>query len=277
MATLQATVALARRVERAEIDFVAAIGGAGRSGGADRLDVGGGTALYSAPDSPLNKVLALGVDVSVSDADLDALEAFYRQRRCPAQIELCPLAASDLPARLTTRGFTLRAFENELARSTDGIAGDHRLRRSLTGDSIRVAIVEPGREEEWLDVVAAGFAAGESNAGGVAPDGRVRQVMRSFLHPDVRLFTAWAGDGAAGGAGSYIHEQTLGIFGTATVPQFRRRGIQGALVAAALLDGAGKADIAIATTEPGSTSQRTFERLGFQVLYTRAILIKDSA
>jgi hypothetical protein len=30
----------------------------------------------------------------------------------------------------------------------------------------------------------------------------------------------------------------------------------------------------MATTEPGSVSQRNFERLGFQVMYTRAILIK---
>ena len=39
-------------------------------------------------------------------------------------------------------------------------------------------------------------------------------------------------------------------------------------------DAAGEADIATATTAPGSTSQRTFERLGFQVLYNRAVLIK---
>ena len=36
----------------------------------------------------------------------------------------------------------------------------------------------------------------------------------------------------------------------------------------------GQADLAIATTEPGSISQRTFERFGFQVLYTRAILLR---
>ena len=39
-------------------------------------------------------------------------------------------------------------------------------------------------------------------------------------------------------------------------------------------DGRGKADLIIATTEPGSVSQRTFERCGFRVVYTRAILVK---
>jgi len=36
----------------------------------------------------------------------------------------------------------------------------------------------------------------------------------------------------------------------------------------------GTVALAMATTEPGSVSQRTFERLGFQVIYTRAILVK---
>jgi hypothetical protein len=39
-------------------------------------------------------------------------------------------------------------------------------------------------------------------------------------------------------------------------------------------DGLRQADLIIATTEPGSVSQRTFERLGFRVVYTRAILVK---
>jgi hypothetical protein len=30
----------------------------------------------------------------------------------------------------------------------------------------------------------------------------------------------------------------------------------------------------MATTEPGSQSQRAFERFGFQVIYTRAVFIR---
>jgi hypothetical protein len=32
--------------------------------------------------------------------------------------------------------------------------------------------------------------------------------------------------------------------------------------------------VATATTEPGSRSQRTFERFGFRVVYTREILVR---
>ncbi|MCM2256049.1 MAG: hypothetical protein NDJ94_10295, partial [Vicinamibacteria bacterium] len=116
---LHADLTLARRVERAEIDFCAL--GAGAAARLERLVVAGGTALYSAPGSPLNKVLGLGLHGPVSDADLDQLVAFYEGRGEPAQVELCPLAALDLPERLIRRGFVPQGFENELgARITGG-------------------------------------------------------------------------------------------------------------------------------------------------------------
>ena len=62
--------------------------------------------------------------------------------------------------------------------------------------------------------------------------------------------------------------------GTATRHAFRRRGLQRAIIARAMNDGRDKADLIIATTAPGSVSQRTFERCGFRVVYTRAILVK---
>ena len=73
---------------------------------------------------------------------------------------------------------------------------------------------------------------------------------------------------------TFIKDGVMCIAGTATREAFRRRGLQSAIVARAMNDGRGKADLIVATTEPGSISQRTFERLGFRVVYTRAILVK---
>jgi len=98
--------------------------------------------------------------------------------------------------------------------------------------------------------------------------------MSQFTHPDIRRYIAWIGERPAGGGAAWAHEGVLGICGTATLPAFRRRGVQRAVTIRALQDAAGHCDLAIATTAPGSTSQRTFERLGFRVLYTRAILVK---
>ena len=98
--------------------------------------------------------------------------------------------------------------------------------------------------------------------------------MRQFIHPDIVRYLVRIDGEPAGAAASVITDGVLGIFGTATRPAYRGRGVQRAIVAKALEGAVGHADLAIATTEPGTISQRTFERFGFQVLYTRAILVR---
>ena len=59
------------------------------------------------------------------------------------------------------------------------------------------------------------------------------------------------------------------------MPAFRRRGVQQAVVAHLLRGASARTEFAMATVEPGSISQRNFERFGFQVVYTRAIFVLD--
>lgn len=268
---LQATLELAKRVDRGEIDFCAAAASVGQPGGAATLEIAGGRAVCGPPGSPLNKVLGLGLGQQVTDADLDAIEDFYQARHVPAQIEVCPLASSRLGPRLSDRGYTLQAFENQLAR---------RLERDRFPEpaSLKIAQTRADTEDVWLRVVSEGFAASDGLPADSPPAEELTEaiaiVMRQFAHRDITRFIAWIGDRPAGGGASYIRESVAGVFGTATVPEFRRRGVQSALVAHILNLALGRADLAIATTEPGSASQRTFERFGFQVLYTRAIFVK---
>jgi len=268
---LHATVALAQRVERMEIDFCSVLARAGEPGGGAVIDVGGGRAVWNSPGAPMNKVLGLGVGCVVSDADLDAIEDFYDEHQTPIQIELCPLAAPDLPSRLSERGYVLKGFENELACA---------LPASIPVDSdVRVEIASSDADTEtWLRVTTEGFASPDGSGVATAPMPETMKtisgIMRSFVHPEIVRYLAFVDGTPAAAASSTITERVLGIFGTATVPAYRRRGAQAAVVARALRGAIGRADLAIATTEPGSVSQRTFERFGFQVLYTRAILVR---
>lgn len=264
-----ATLDLARRIDRAEIEFCA-LATMRAAPDAATLECGGGLAVYSAPGSPVNKMLGLGLGVDVADEDLDAIEDFYAQRGCPVQIELCPLATPGLAPRLTRRGYVLQAFENELAR----VAPAAPVPEADGG----IAVESRAREGDWLQIVAEGFAAPDRPVHeGTVPDDAVAaigDVMRQFFHPDVVRYVASV-DGQPAAAGlSFVSNRVLGIFGTATRAAYRRRGLQAAIVSRALNEAVGKADWVIATTEPGSISQRTFERLGFQVIYTRAILVK---
>jgi GNAT superfamily N-acetyltransferase len=281
---LQATLALAQRVEKTEIDFCAVGAGVGMPGGAASIEIGGGRGVCGQPGSPMNKVLGLGLGVTVTDEDLDALELFYDERDCPIQIELCPLVSTDLVARLQTRGYVLKGFENELACALPWPAEAPQARRwprdvPTTHDLEVEVLAGDGDDNAFLRATVEGFAVPDSlpvPIEGPAPDvvETIDRVMRQFIHPDIVRYLVRIDGEPAGAAASVITNGVLGIFGTGTRPAYRRRGVQSAIVAKALESAIGRADLAIATTEPGSTSQRTFERFGFQVLYTRAILLR---
>jgi ribosomal protein S18 acetylase RimI-like enzyme len=78
----------------------------------------------------------------------------------------------------------------------------------------------------------------------------------------------------AGGASLRIAAGIAQLCGAATLPAQRRRGVQSSLLAERLEQaGAAGCDLAVVTTQPGSKSQENVQRLGFELLYTRAILL----
>ena len=272
---LHATLDVARRVERAEIEFCAVAGATNDN--VDVLEAGGGRALFSRPGSPLNKVLGLGLHGAVAEETLDRIEAFYRERGVPTQIEICPLAYGDLAARLCARGYVLEAFENELGSPLDATPPSEAF---MPRRGVRVSRAAGDEDDLWTRIVAEGFVAAELHVGG-APQGKpltteqMVEMMSQFGHPEIHRYIAWIDGEPAGGGAMWAYEGVLGIFGTSTLPRFRRQGVQAALTIHAMREGRGIADLAVATTAPGSTSQRTFERLGFRVLYTRAVFVRS--
>lgn len=272
---MHASLALARRVDMAEIDFCALAAKAGLPGGASTLSVGGGRALCGKAGSPLNKVLGLGLGVDVSDQDLDAIDEFYDAHEIPAQIELCPLAVPDVPSRLAARGYVLQAFENQLVAPLE-----HALQSPdaspLDAAFTLGAVATADEAEQWVDAVSRGFAAGEraNSSGEETLPPEVLDAIRGFEHEGITRYLVRTDGRAVGGGASYIFDGVLALAGTATLPAYRGRGIQHAVVRRMLHDARGRADLAMATTEPGSRSQRTFERSGFTVAYTRAVLVR---
>jgi ribosomal protein S18 acetylase RimI-like enzyme len=74
-----------------------------------------------------------------------------------------------------------------------------------------------------------------------------------------------------------VAEGVAQFAGAATAPAHRRRGIQSALLSTRLADAAAAGcDVAVITTQPGSTSQQNAQSRGFDLLYTRAVLVKQS-
>jgi GNAT superfamily N-acetyltransferase len=117
----------------------------------------------------------------------------------------------------------------------------------------------------WTLTVSQGFAEKRP----VVPE--IVEVMKMFaLSPGVESYLARVDGKVAGGATLAIRDGVAGLFGASTLPAFRRRGVQRALLQARLARAAeAGCDLAVCLAQPGSTSQRNIVRRGFTVLYTR--------
>jgi GNAT superfamily N-acetyltransferase len=234
--------------------------------------VAGGFACFGEDGAPFNKVVGLGFG-GVPGGDLmDEIEGAYAARGAPTQVELTNLADPEIGDMLTGRGYRLVAFENVLGRSLDASA----TQQEFEGIEIR----ESGEDEldDWIEVVVTGFAHPDDQ--GVAgheefPREIVERAERDMVAAGARTYLALRGGVVAGGGGLRITDGVAQLVGAATAPEHRRRGVQTALLSTRLADAAAAGcDIAVITTAPGSKSQQNVQRQGFQLIYTRAVLVK---
>jgi ribosomal protein S18 acetylase RimI-like enzyme len=268
--------ALAARIERAETELIAAAGKASQARRADgtgfAIPIAGGAAVYAEPDSPLNKVVGLGFDGPPNPAALDEVERAYAARGAPTQVEIAHLVDPDIAAALTDRGYRLESFENVLGRALDGAP------EPATAPGIDVRRSGEDEFEQWLAVVADAVAHPDTQ--GVPwreefPREVYENAERDFATTGVQYYTALRDGVVAGGAGLRISAGIAQLAGAATAPAHRRRGIQSAFLAARLADAvAAGCDVAVVTVQPGSKSEQNAHRQGFDLLYTRAVLVK---
>ncbi|MCX4247964.1 GNAT family N-acetyltransferase [Paraliomyxa miuraensis] len=285
------SVELAARIEQAEARLVV---DCTRTAARERegqqtfvLPFAGGWAAYSGPGSPLAKVAGAGLQGAFVPDELEAIEQAFARVRAPVQIELSCLADPSIGRRLTERGYVLVGFENVLGRRLTPAAPDRPPIPSAQGaaqgaaQEVEISPVEGDGLAAWLDTVVTGFA--HPDGQGVEsheefPRESLEPVMGSMARTEgFRCYLARRHGEPAGGASMRMHEGVAQLCGTSTVPAHRRRGVQGALLAARLGEAASAGcDLAVVTTLPGSRSQHNVQRHGFELLYTRAILVREA-
>ncbi|MDZ4267028.1 MAG: GNAT family N-acetyltransferase [Mycobacterium sp.] len=266
---------LARRIEGAEATLIVAATEAARARGARGLvmPVAGGFACLAETGSPMNKVVGLGFGGVPDAATLDDVEQTHAGLGIPVQVELSNLAEPEVAALLSRRGYQLVGFENVLGRALS--ADTQPVRQS----GVEIRRCEPGDIDAWIDAVVDGFA--HPDGVGVPsheefPRDIVATAERDFESAGAMAYLAVCDGTVAGGGGIRLTDGVAQLTGAATVPAYRRRGVQTALLAARLHDAAeAGCDIAVVTTAPGSTSQKNLQRNGFHLLYTRAVLVRD--
>jgi GNAT superfamily N-acetyltransferase len=259
---------LVARIERAEAELIEATARAAHrrlgDGRGFVLPVGGGSAVFADDDSPFKSV--------PDEADLTKVEEAYAAVGAPVQVELAHLSDPGIGLALTRRGYQLESFENVL-----GIAVAASYDVSLP-DGIEIRRSGDDELDRWLDLMADAVAAPDTQ--GVAwreefPRETYIEAERDGAAADVVRYLALRDGEPAGGAGLRTTSGIAQFAGAATVPAHRRHGIQSALLATRLADAAAAGcDIGVITTQPASKSQQNAQRSGFQLLYTRAVLVK---
>jgi len=268
---------LAARIDRAEMRLSMGIADtvARRSPEARVVvsPIAGGHAVFAGAGGPANKAIGIGFGATIDEASLAVIEGEWRDRGEPMRFELATLADPSLAPLLTARGYRLTGFENVSGR----LIGDADVFPALPAGTT-VEDVPADDYREWLDVTLDAFGAPDGSAPNEEhyPRDLLEAVVADFVAtPGFTRYLLRVHGVPAGEATMRLDDGVAQLCGAATLPAFRRRGIQSLLVRWRLaVARAAGCDLAVVTTQPGSKSQENALRQGFSVLYTRAILIK---
>ena len=223
----------------------------------------GGTLAAFGPGRYVNRAVGVSLD-DLDDDQLDELEAFFTAAGVPPSLEVASWAPATLLARLATRGYTIAWFRNVYVATLDDRLPPHHpamIVDEVTDDTL----------EEWLGVLRVGNELTTPDEATISDEwARASRAVTGTTDYLAHL------DGVAAGCGSIIPESGLGwIGGATTVPAYRRRGVQGALIrrrmTAAYESGC---DLAVVTAVPSGDSARNVARLGFTLAYCQAVLTK---
>jgi GNAT superfamily N-acetyltransferase len=219
----------------------------------------GATVVFDGVDAPTTQTFGLGLFEELTAAALDEMERFFFERGATVMHEVSPFAGTATLDLLCARGYRPFEISSVLFRTVETPADE------LPAD-IQVRIVANEEASLWGAISARGWTHDHPEFEEFVRDMGVLCVARQ----QSPCFLAEL-DGAPGAAGALVLHDGVAVFGgAATVPEMRRRGLQGALLHERMRYAAQHGcDLAMMVAEAGSESQRNAERKGFRVAYTR--------
>jgi GNAT superfamily N-acetyltransferase len=237
---------------------------------ADILEIAGGHAVFAGLNSPVGRAIGLGFDGAVTAAQLDEVEAFYRQHRAPSQVDITPVTHGSLLELLKTRGYVLAELNNVMARKLEP---GERFQESVVGVEFRACA--PEQVPLWTHTMLRGFF----------PEGQIPEGWNKLLAPMAEIENSlatlvWSDGQPVACCGGLISRQhgMIALGGTSTLPEYRGRGIQTAAIGRrlnrAIAEGC---DLAVVVTLGNTTSQRNAEKMGFTAAYSKATVVKAVA
>lgn len=229
-----------------------------------------GVVARGAPTSWVNRAEGLGFSGPVTAADIDRLVQWFDESGLDAVVKTCPYADPSLFEHLSAAGFTFKHFEQVFFRELSSpVLPDHQLPSDL-----EIQLVDPN-DTEAVRAHAQAVVQGFTPPGKTIREDDVATTMRCATRARAFTFGAYQSETCIGGGGFEIAGDLAQLYGVAILEPFRRQGLQQAFIAArlnsALMRGAKFATIA---SSPGEPTERNVRRFGFQVLYTKLVLIR---
>jgi hypothetical protein len=228
--------------------------------------IAGGTAVFAGLNSPMTQAVGMGMNGITNPQAVDHLENFYRRYNSPVSVELCPHIDDSLRKEFAIRGYKMIEQTNTLARALTP-----RDWNVTPFNGVRVRRAKSHELDQLAQVIARGFI----------PQGEIDQSMIDvfvtfFNQPTAAAFFAEVDGELAGGGVVAVIDRVAALFATSTIPAFRGRGAQSALIQARLNYGIEKGcDFALVSAAPGSSSHRNLERQDFHIVYTRSKLFRE--
>ena len=242
---------LARRIEAGEALNAAGVG--------ESFAVCGGYATFAGAGSPLTHAIGLGMNGPVPAAEFDRMEEFFRSRGVGVNLDYCPHADFSMLELLGERGYRIVECNNVLA---GPIAG---------GFDARVRRADPSEAPLWTSTMLEGFFPSRPHSEIELDLGRRLLGLESA--------TAWfgiSGSEPVSAGAMNVRGKLVLLFADSTLEKARGQGLHLAVIRARLKHAASfGCDLATASTAPGSTSQRNYERAGFRVVYTKLNMQRD--
>ncbi|MEZ2131607.1 MULTISPECIES: hypothetical protein [unclassified Sinorhizobium] len=219
----------------------------------------------SIPSTEFNRALCLGHSNPATEAELDRAIAWLKNNASPSwAIQIPPPVQPDVIGHwMETRG---------LAKSGNGWAKHHRganaVRQTSRASSFEVRLADEHDAQEFGHIAHAGFG---------LPQSTVPWFASLIGRPKWKIFLAYDGDDPIAGGALFLDGDWgwLGI--DTTLPGYRGRGAQSALIARRLEAGvaAGATGFTAETGQPPAgeegkyASYRNYRSAGFEVAYVR--------
>lgn len=237
---------------------------------------GPGMALRGPRGTWLNYATGMGLHGPVPRERIEWLVDWHSSHGCEPRIDAAPFADAQLFKDAADLGFDLRSFTSILYRE---LSKTDRFTPRYAPEGLEIRAIDRNdakQTREFTVTATSGFFPPDKPP----PEMFIELAERAAKHPKVTALVAYL-DGKPVGAGAVeIHPGlrdvgTSVLIGLSVHPDYRRRGIQQALICERL-NVAAKSGVKYVTigSVPGGPTERNALRYGFALAYTKVTLAK---